>query len=86
MQAVAFYMTAKPSAYIKTSWYLQRQLDALLSCHISHFPPGSADAKAVSTYLKLRAYDFGLRCRSRTAEGFRVLGQTQMHCLPEAGK
>ena len=36
-------------------------------------------------YLKLRAADFGLRTFSRSAEGFRVLGRTQMHCLPEAG-
>ena len=29
--------------------------------------------------------DFGLRCFTSAAEGFRVLGQTQMHCFPEAG-
>ena len=34
---------------------------------------------------KLRAADFGLRSMKGRAEGFRVLGVTQMHCLPEAG-
>ena len=37
-------------------------------------------------YLKLRAVDFGLRTLYGHAEGFRVLGRTQMHCLPEAGR
>ena len=39
----------------------------------------------MALYLKLRAADFGLRSLSGKAEGFRVLGRTQMHCLPEAG-
>ena len=55
----------------------------------------SATGKSIELYLKLRAADFGLRLRaadfglrtlSRSAEGFRVLGRRQMHCLPEAGK
>ena len=46
----------------------------------------SATGKSIELYLKLRAADFGLRTLSRSAEGFRVLGRRQMHCLPEAGK
>ena len=43
-------------------------------------------AQSIPLYLKLRAIDFGFRSLTGCAEGFRVLGVTQMHCLPEAGK
>ena len=85
VKAIAFYMTAKPNRYIGTSGYLQKQLDTIFECHKSQFPAGSPAAKSISLYLKIRAYDFGLKSLHKTAEGFRVLGQTQMHCLPEAG-
>ena len=42
--------------------------------------------RSVRLYLRLRAAEFGLRSGHRSAEGFRVLGVTQMHCLPEAGR
>ena len=35
---------------------------------------------------KSAAIDLGVRSGKGLAEGFRVLGQTQMHCLPEADK
>ena len=85
VKAIAFYMTAKPNRYIGTSGYLEKQLDAIFECHKSQFPAGSPAAKSINLYLKIRAYDFGLKSLHKTAEGFRVLGQTQMHCLPEAG-
>ena len=85
VEALAYYMTAKPNRFVKTTGYLDRQLASVFSCHTSQFPAGCAEEKAIRLYLKLRAADFGLRSGSRSAEGFRVLGQTQMHCLPEAG-
>ncbi len=85
VQAIAFYMTAKPNRFVKTKGFRERQLAALL-CHRTQFPKESESFKSVSTYLKLRAADFGLRSFSGQAEGFRVLGKTHMHCLPEAGK
>ena len=84
VEALAFYMTARPNRFVETRGLLNRQLDALL-CHRTQFPANSADYKSVSLYLKLRAADFGLRSLRGQAEGFRVLGRTQMHCLPEAG-
>ena len=81
VQALAFYMTAKPNQFIGTRGYLGLQLESIYRCHKSQFPKRDA----VETYLKLRAADFGLRSLKGCAEGFRVLGQTQMHCLPEAG-
>lgn len=86
VQALAFYMTAKPNQFIKTKGFLEQQLDSVFSCHRSQFPEGCSEARTIRLYLKLRSTDFGLRCFSTAAEGFRVLGQTHMHCLPEAGR
>lgn len=84
IQALAYYMTARPNRFVSTRGHLQRQLDAVFSCHESQFPPDSPGAKSIRLYLKLRSIDFGIRSLKGQAEGFRVLGQTQMHCLPEA--
>lgn len=86
VQALAYYMTAKPNRLVGTKGYLKKQLDAIFTCHTSQFPEGCADAKSIELYLKLRAVDNGLRSFKGCAEGFRVLGVTHMHCLPEAGK
>ena len=85
VQALAYYMTAKPNRFVKTCGYLPLQLKSVFGCHLSQFPEGCEDAKSISLYLKLRSVDFGIRSFKGCAEGFRVLGVTQMHCLPEAG-
>ena len=85
VEAIAYYMTAKPNRFVGTRGTFARQLEALL-CHESQFPAGCAALRSVQLYLKLRAVDFGVRSGKGLAEGFRVLGQTQMHCLPEADK
>lgn len=84
VRALAFYMTAKPNRFVKTRGLLKLQKEALL-CHSSQFTADSQAFRDIALYLKLRAADFGLRAFCGQAEGFRVLGQTQMHCLPEAG-
>ena len=85
VRALAFYMTAKPNRFVRTNGLLHQQLDAIL-CHRTQFPQDSEALKSLSLYLKLRSVDFGLRSLKGRAEGFRVLGQTHMHCLPEAGQ
>ena len=85
LKAVAFYMTAKPNVYMKTTGFLKKQLAALFENHQSQYPQGCSDRNAIDIYLKLRARDFGFRSFHITAEGFRMLGTTHMHCLPEAG-
>ena len=85
IEAIAYYMTAKPNRYMKVSGFMNRQLEAILT-HKSQFHGDSEAFKVVRTYLKLRAFDFGIRSFSGKAEGFRVLGRTHMHCLPEAAK
>jgi len=84
VKAIAFYMTARANRFVKASNEMVRlQDEALFGCHTSQFPEGSDDAKQLSLYLKLRSADFGLRNLCAHAEGFRVLGPTHMHCLPE---
>ena len=85
VQALAFYMTAKPNRFVGTRGLLKKQLEAIL-CHKTQFQEDSEAFKSVALYLKLRAADFGLRSLKGQAEGFRILGQTHMHCLPEAGR
>ena len=83
VNALCCYMTAKPNKYVKTSGFLNRQLDAIFKCHQSQFSGDSGST--VKLYLKLRSALFGLHRLSGSAEGFRVLGTVHMHCLPEAG-
>ena len=85
VDAVAFYMTAKPNRFVKTSGFLDKQFNAI-QLHRSQFPNEGEPFKSIKTYIKLRAFDFGIRSFKGKAEGFRVLGRTHMHCLPEAGK
>ena len=85
VQAIAYFMTAKPNRFVKTRGYLSLQQKSIFGCHLSQFPEGCADGKSIALYLKLRALDFGLRSGKGCAEGFRVLGVTHMHCFPEAG-
>lgn len=86
IQALAYYMTARPNRFVSTRGHLRKQLDAIFTCHYSQFPAGCAGADSIRLYLKLRSTDFGIRSLKGQAEGFRVLGQTQMHCLPEADR
>jgi LmbE family N-acetylglucosaminyl deacetylase len=85
VQTLAYYMTAKPNRFVKTTGYLKLQQKSIFGCHRSQFPEGSTEEKSIGLYLKLRAMDFGLRSGKGCAEGFRVLGVTHMHCFPEAG-
>ena len=84
VKAIAYYMTARPNRYVRIAGEAERQRRAI-RCHESQFPEGSEALRTLELYLKLRAADFGLRGLCGRAEGFRVLGKTQMHCLPEAG-
>lgn len=83
VKAVAFYFTAEANRFIGTKGFLEKQLKSVFSVHQSQFPNGCSEAKAITMYLKLRSYDFGIRSFKGQAEGFRVLGVTQMHCFPE---
>ena len=84
VKGIAFYMTAKANRFVKvTKEQFGLQNEAVFGCHTSQFPAGSNEAKQLGLYLKLRSADFGLRNLCSHAEGFRVLDQTHMHCIPE---
>ncbi|MBR4768054.1 MAG: PIG-L family deacetylase [Lachnospiraceae bacterium] len=85
VRAIALYMTAKPNRYVKTLGYSEKQTEAIL-CHASQFPKDSDEFRQTKLYLTVRERSFGLRAFRIKAEGFRVLGITAMHCLPEAGE
>lgn len=85
IDAIALYFTNKPNKYVRTYGHFKKQIEALY-CHASQYPKGSAAAKALISYLKVRAIDFGLRKFSIPCEGFRMMNKTRMHCLPEASK
>ena len=96
VEALAYYMTAKPTRFVGTTGFFKRQCRSILRFHKSQFfdlssgyetkVSGKGDFATIELYLRLRALDFGLRSGHLMAEGFRVLGRTHMHCLPEAGK
>lgn len=85
VQAVAFFMTARPNRYVRTSGFMRRQIDTLLTGFPSQFPEGDPGISGIILYLRIRAFAFGLRSLKGCAEGFRVLGALHMHCLPESG-
>lgn len=86
VKALAYYMTAKANSFVKVSnMQFEKQLSSIFDCHTSQFPKGGEAAKAIRLYLRVRSFDYGLRCFSSHGEAFRVLGTTHMHCLPEAG-
>lgn len=85
VKAIGYFMTADFNCYVKTSGYVDKQLHALFDFHLSQFPKGCSDAKDIRTYILLRSKCNGLKRLCGDAEGFRVLGLTHMHCLPEAG-
>ena len=87
VQGVAYYMTARPTVYVKTSKeLLNKQISSVFDCHLSQFPKGCPESSSIPLYLKLRSFFFGLRRLHPHAEGFRLLGLTHMHCMPESGE
>ena len=86
IKALAYYMTARPNCFISTRGHMENQMKAIFACHKSQFPKDCPGVNSIRLYLRLRSIDFGLRSLHGLAEGFRVLGPTQMHCLPEADR
>ena len=87
VKALCYYMTARPNRMVNTGGFLEKQFSSIFDCHLSQYPKGSQEAASIRTYLKLRSVDFALRSFNLrfSSEGFRMLDQLHMHCLPEAG-
>jgi len=85
IQAIAFYMTYKPNQYVKVNKFVKKQVESIMA-HDSQYPNNSDALNSLLLYLKLRRIDFGFKSFKFSAEGFRVLDRTRMHCLAEAGR
>lgn len=54
VKAIAYYMTASPNRYVRTSKeLLKRQLSAVFDCHKSQFPDGSAEGFRMLDALRM---------------------------------
>ena len=86
VKALAQYFTARPNRCVAVRGFEKKQREAIFTCHKSQFPQGAeaGEGKAIALYLTIRNADMALRSLKGSAEGFRVSGVTQMHCLPEA--
>lgn len=84
VKAVGFYMTSHPNRCVSVGKHYKTQLQAI-HCHESQFPYGSSGLKSLELYLRLRSIEYGIRTFSTHGEAFRILNETQMHCLPETG-
>ncbi len=82
VEAIAYYMTGKPTRFVGSRRFFDKQLEAI-RCHKSQYPADSDAYRSLKLYLSIRSVDFGIRSFKGMAEGFRVLGRTHMHCLPE---
>lgn len=85
VQAIALFMSAKPNKFVRTLGHVKKQFNALY-LHKSQYAKGTPATNSVTLYLKIRAIEYGFRKCSITAEGFRMMNRTRMHCLPEASK
>ena len=84
VKAIAMYMTARPTVFVKTGKKcFEAQLKTLSESFKSQYPKDNPSLASLITYLKLRAHTYGAKRLCSYAEGFRVLGKTHMHCLPE---
>ncbi len=85
VKAIALYYTAKPNKFVRTNKYFKVQKEAL-KAYQSQFPEGHVATKAMLAYLTVRSIDFGMRCFSFRAEGFRMMNNTRMHVIAEGSK
>ncbi len=85
VQALAYYFTAKGNCFVGTKGYKDKQLASIFACHQSQFPENGKEGKSIGLYLKLRSIYYGIKSFRGSAEVFRVLGQTHIHCFPEGG-
>ena len=83
IQALAFYYTDKPNAYLGVRKTFSARAEAL-ACHKSQFDEKTA--ADICMYYKLRSIRLGLRKWMGLADGYRALSPTHMHCFPEASE
>ena len=83
VQALAFYYTDKPNAYLRVKKQFSARAEAL-ACHKSQFDEKTASD--ICMYFRLRSIRLGLRKLNGMSDGYRALSATHMHCFPEASE
>ncbi|MBU3089818.1 PIG-L family deacetylase [Clostridium gasigenes] len=87
-KGIAYYFTDKPNSFIKISKYFNLKI-AAVSEHTSQFlsaEEGSASINEMIIMFKFDGIRYGIRCFSKYAEGFRVLSNKHLHCMPLSSK
>lgn len=79
-KAIAYYYTDKPNCYVSVVKTFATKLRAI-ACHKTQFDQAGLDS--IKLYFTLRNMRYGLKSGKRRAEAFRLLNNTQMHCMPE---
>lgn len=83
VNALAFYYTDKPNAYVPVGKTFSARAEAL-ACHRSQFDEKMV--KDICMYFTLRSIRLGLRRLRGKCDGYRALSPTHMHCFPEASE
>ena len=83
VKAVAFYMSAHCNTCFKTTGYFNKQVKSIVDYHKSQYP--NDEFNSIKLYLKLRSIEYGIKGFHINAEGYRILGEIHMHCMPESG-
>ncbi len=79
-QAIAYYYTDKPNSYVSVRRTFDKKIQAI-QCHKTQFDKAGLDS--IKLYFTLRNMRYGCKSGKGRAEAFRVLNNTQMHCMPE---
>lgn len=83
VQALAFYYTDKPNAYVPVRRFFSARAEAI-ACHRSQFDEKMI--RDICMYFKLRSIRLGLRRLKGMCDGYRALSPMHMHCFPEASE
>lgn len=78
--ALGYYYTDKPNSYVAVRKTFAQKMKAI-SCHKTQFDEQSLHS--VKLYFTLRNMRYGFKSGKGRAEAFRLLNNTQMHCMPE---
>ncbi len=79
-EALAYYYTDKPNSYVSVRKTFAKKMQAV-ACHKTQFDQAGIDN--IRLYFMLRNMRYGLKSCKGRAEAFRLLNNTQMHCMPE---
>lgn len=87
-KGLSYYFTDCPNTFINVSKTFNQKILSI-SQHKSQFLSGANGVASIDNliaYNKFTGIRYGLRKFCKYAEGFRVLSNTHLHCMPESSK